>query len=69
MRCPKCGVSNKEGRKFCSKCGAKLENVCPECGFRNEQGDAFCGGYCYTCSTSTRDIYVTQTILKHPKMG
>ncbi len=22
---------------------------------------------CYTCSTSTLDIYVTQTILKHPK--
>lgn len=44
MQCPKCGLDNREGRKFCSKCGAKLENVCPECGFRNDPDDAFCGG-------------------------
>lgn len=44
MKCPKCNVDNKEGRRFCSKCGAKLENVCPECGFGNETDDAFCGG-------------------------
>jgi class 3 adenylate cyclase/tetratricopeptide (TPR) repeat protein len=44
MRCPKCGTDNKQGRKFCSKCGTKLENVCPECGFRNDPDDDFCGG-------------------------
>ena len=24
MRCPKCGSDNREGRKFCAKCGAPL---------------------------------------------
>src|SRR5216684_669954 len=24
MRCSKCGTDNREGRKFCSKCGAAL---------------------------------------------
>jgi len=44
VKCSKCGFDNKEGRKFCSRCGAKLENVCPKCGFRNDPDDAFCGG-------------------------
>jgi predicted ATPase/class 3 adenylate cyclase/regulation of enolase protein 1 (concanavalin A-like superfamily) len=44
VKCPKCGSDNKEGRRFCSKCGSKLENVCPECGFVNEPDDVFCGG-------------------------
>ncbi len=44
MKCPECGSDNKEGRKFCSKCGSKLENICPECGFVNDPDDMFCGG-------------------------
>jgi len=44
MKCPKCGSDNKEGRKFCSKCGTKLEISCPKCGFMNDPDDAFCGG-------------------------
>jgi len=43
MRCPKCNTENKEGRKFCSKCGIKLENICPKCGYKNDTEDAFCG--------------------------
>jgi class 3 adenylate cyclase/regulation of enolase protein 1 (concanavalin A-like superfamily)/tetratricopeptide (TPR) repeat protein len=43
MRCPKCNTENKEGRKFCSKCGSKLENVCPKCGYKNDLDDTFCG--------------------------
>jgi len=41
--CPTCGVSNREGRKFCSKCGTSLTGGCPACGAQSELGDAFCG--------------------------
>src|SRR6266436_253714 len=43
MRCSKCGTDNREGRKFCSKCGVALERQCPRCGASNEPGDDFCG--------------------------
>lgn len=44
MKCPACRFDNREGRRFCSKCGAPLSAACPACGFVNEPGDAFCGG-------------------------
>jgi class 3 adenylate cyclase len=44
MRCPRCQHENREGRRFCSKCGAALSAACPSCGFTNEPGDEFCGG-------------------------
>jgi Double zinc ribbon len=44
MLCPRCRTENRDGRRFCSKCGAALAAVCPSCGFTNEPGDEFCGG-------------------------
>ena len=44
MQCQNCGLANKEGRRFCSGCGAELPIICTECGFSNDQGDKFCGG-------------------------
>jgi Double zinc ribbon len=45
LRCPRCQHENREGRRFCSKCGAELAAAaCPRCGFTNEPGDEFCGG-------------------------
>jgi class 3 adenylate cyclase len=44
MRCSGCQHENREGRRFCSKCGAALAAVCPSCAFTNEPGDEFCGG-------------------------
>jgi class 3 adenylate cyclase/tetratricopeptide (TPR) repeat protein len=44
MRCPRCQHENREGRRFCSRCGAGLAAACPSCGFTNEPGDEFCGG-------------------------
>ena len=32
MKCPKCQFDNREGAKFCLKCGEKLELKCPTCG-------------------------------------
>jgi class 3 adenylate cyclase len=40
--CPKCGASNREGAKFCSRCGTSLASGCPACGAHIEPGDAFC---------------------------
>ena len=44
MQCPACQTDNREGRRFCSSCGAKLAIVCGACEFENEPEDAFCGG-------------------------
>jgi class 3 adenylate cyclase/tetratricopeptide (TPR) repeat protein len=43
MTCGSCGTENRDGRKFCSRCGAPLAVGCPSCGAANEPGDAFCG--------------------------
>ena len=48
MRCSKCGSDNREGRKFCAKCGGPLAPLCPKCGASNEPGEDFCG----ECGTS-----------------
>jgi class 3 adenylate cyclase/tetratricopeptide (TPR) repeat protein len=42
VKCPSCQLENREGAKFCKKCGAKLEMVCPSCGNPYEQDSIFC---------------------------
>ena len=44
MTCPQCQSENREGRRFCARCGVSLAVVCPFCGFSNELGERFCGG-------------------------
>jgi class 3 adenylate cyclase/tetratricopeptide (TPR) repeat protein len=43
VKCPKCQFENREGVKFCEKCGAKLELVCPNCGANIPLDREFCG--------------------------
>jgi class 3 adenylate cyclase/tetratricopeptide (TPR) repeat protein len=43
MRCAKCGSDNRDGRKFCAKCGIALARQCARCGSSNEPGEDFCG--------------------------
>jgi class 3 adenylate cyclase/tetratricopeptide (TPR) repeat protein len=43
MKCPKCQFENREGIKFCEKCGAKLELVCPNCRASIPLDREFCG--------------------------
>jgi len=43
MKCPKCQFENREGIKFCEKCGAKLELVCPNCRANIPLDREFCG--------------------------
>jgi len=42
MKCPKCQFENRDGAKFCLKCGDKLEAVCPGCGKTLPSGANFC---------------------------
>ena len=42
MKCPKCQFENREGAKFCKKCGIELELVCPSCGHPYEPDSTFC---------------------------
>jgi class 3 adenylate cyclase/tetratricopeptide (TPR) repeat protein len=43
VTCSNCGADNREGRKFCSRCGTALAVVCAVCGAANAPGDRFCG--------------------------
>ena len=42
MKCPKCQFENREGAKFCLKCGGKLEMKCSHCGQPLPLGAVFC---------------------------
>jgi uncharacterized membrane protein YvbJ len=42
MKCAKCQTENKEGAKFCKKCGGKLDLLCPTCGHTYEADSLFC---------------------------
>jgi class 3 adenylate cyclase/tetratricopeptide (TPR) repeat protein len=42
MNCPDCQFENREGAKFCKKCGAKLEHTCPQCSNPLTPDSLFC---------------------------
>jgi len=42
MKCPKCQYENREGAKFCNKCGHKFDLTCPECGQIDPPESKFC---------------------------
>ena len=44
MECPQCRTANRQGRRFCAKCGAALAVTCSGCGAVNAPGEDFCGG-------------------------
>jgi len=44
VRCARCQLENREGRKFCASCGTALPASCDDCGFSNEAGEKYCGG-------------------------
>ena len=43
MICGECATENRPGRKYCSRCGARLPVACPACGAANLPGESFCG--------------------------
>src|SRR5229473_470017 len=44
VRCIKCELANRAGRKFCASCGTALPVPCESCGFPNEAAERYCGG-------------------------
>jgi len=42
VNCPNCQFENREGAKFCGKCGHKFESTCPACGTKNQAENNFC---------------------------
>jgi hypothetical protein len=42
MECPKCQFENREGAKFCKKCGDRLELACPKCSSVLTADSIFC---------------------------
>jgi class 3 adenylate cyclase/tetratricopeptide (TPR) repeat protein len=42
MKCPECLFDNREGAKFCKKCGNTLELKCSQCGYPYEPDSLFC---------------------------
>src|SRR5258706_15074822 len=44
VRCIKCELENRAGRKFCASCGTALPVPCENCGFANEAAERYCGG-------------------------
>jgi len=42
MRCSKCGADNREGARFCDKCGGKFSPKCASCGAENRTDAKFC---------------------------
>ncbi|MFO7985483.1 MAG: adenylate/guanylate cyclase domain-containing protein [Desulfatiglandaceae bacterium] len=69
MRCPKCQFDNREGAKFCKKCGNKLEVICPSCGHAYEPDSLFCDecGYDLRSPGETAPIDYSQPDSYTPK--
>src|SRR5215813_6697424 len=42
MSCPRCGIENPPGAKFCRGCGLRLDATCPACRHANLPGSRFC---------------------------
>ena len=42
MKCSKCQLENRDGAKFCKKCGAELKVVCPKCSYSLTPDSLFC---------------------------
>jgi hypothetical protein len=69
MKCSKCQFDNREGVKFCEKCGAKIEVICPKCGTNLPLDRYFCGecGADLNKSTQSPPLDLTQPQSYTPK--
>jgi hypothetical protein len=56
MKCPKCQFENREGVKFCEKCGVKIELVCPNCGTKLPLDRQFCGECGHNLTTPSEPV-------------
>jgi predicted amidophosphoribosyltransferase len=62
MKCPACQFENPKDKKFCGRCGNKLENICPSCQSSNPPDFQFCGD----CGHNLKDT-INAKPEDHPK--
>jgi len=71
MKCPECQFDNREGAKFCKKCGAKLNLACPKCSTTFTPDSLFCDECGYRLSefheTAPKDISFDEKLIKIQK--
>jgi len=67
--CTHCQTSNREGRRFCAKCGAPLLATCAACGFLNEPQELFCGGCGISLSANSQEAAATHIPGSLPPTG
>jgi class 3 adenylate cyclase/tetratricopeptide (TPR) repeat protein len=53
MKCSQCNFENPEGKKFCGRCGTKIESICPSCQSPNPPDFQFCGDCGYELTIPT----------------
>ena len=72
MRCSKCGAENREGARFCDKCGANLSLKCPSCGAENRTDANFCdscgAALSGTTSTAAKADQLPRTAIKTERL-
>ena len=51
MQCPECQFANREGAKFCKRCGVNLEHICPQCNTPLTSDSLFCDECGYDLQT------------------
>ncbi|MFC1895309.1 AAA family ATPase [Thermodesulfobacteriota bacterium] len=70
MQCSQCQFENREGVKFCEKCGLKMEMLCPNCGAKIPPDRFFCGecGHDFRAPKETLPIDYTQPQSYTPKL-
>jgi len=61
MECTKCQFENREGAKFCRKCGNKLELICPSCSHSYQTDSIFCDECGHELSVPTETEMRSQT--------
>jgi uncharacterized membrane protein YvbJ len=66
MRCPACGVDNREGAKFCGDCACRLATVCPNCGVSAVPGQRFCDE-CAAPLTAGSEPAIREAITEIPR--
>jgi class 3 adenylate cyclase/tetratricopeptide (TPR) repeat protein len=71
MKCPECQFENREGAKFCKKCGAELELVCPKCSYPLTPDSLFCDECGYNLSQppekAPKDLSLDEKVAKIQK--
>jgi double zinc ribbon protein/adenylate/guanylate cyclase family protein len=65
MKCPRCQAGNRDGARFCRKCGAAFGAVCSRCGAKAEAGSKFCD----TCGASLESTPAPPTARRFASPG